>query len=607
MLVAVVASSCSSPKETVGPSSDVVNVSKNQPAYTRSVDAISFTSEAGQALDLAFLGGLNVPRPQFIDEDADGDLDLFVQERSEDLMFFRNDGTASVPDYTWETDRYQDLNVGEWYRFYDFDGDGDQDLMAESPYSYVRYWANVGTAGKWEFELVADSLRDVTGQPIFTDRQNIPNITDIDCDQMLDLFIGRLDGTVSRYESVATPVNKAPVFKFVEDRFQDIEIIGEAGMGSIKHGANTLNFEDIDGDGDQDFFWGDFFEEGLLFIENRGTCSSPSLRGDPVQFPKGDPIKTSGYNDPVFADLDNDGDRDLILTVLGGAFNANSTTKSNFYLLRREGDSFEVDTDAYLPIVDVGSESMPVFADLDADGDQDLVLSNKIDPEKGETAKSFIYRNVGSSSNPTFEFDAELALHKAFHKALEFGDLDADGDLDLLVGSWNKDVAYFENVGTAVEPKFELRQESAIKLSRGSNTTPALSDLDGDGDLDAIVGESSGTLNFYRNEGSKTNPNFVLVDDEYLDADVGRRSYPHFVDIDADGDDDLVVGKDFGGIVLFENRGDATTPNFVETSFDGPTDWPRFTTPAFVDIDGDADLDLFVGTFGGGLLFFEKN
>ena len=138
---------------------------------------------------------------------------------------------------------------------------------------------------------MVDTLKDFNGTPIFSDRQNIPQVTDIDCDGRLDLFIGLLIGTVMRYEEVATDSSGVPLFQKVTDRFEDIEIVAQ--IGSL-HGANTMAFVDIDDDGDQDFFWGDFFEPGLLFIENVGSCSSPVLSGEPVAFPVDNPLQTSG-------------------------------------------------------------------------------------------------------------------------------------------------------------------------------------------------------------------------------------------------------------------------------------------------------------------------
>ena len=103
------------------------------------------------------------------------------------------------------------------------------------------------------FVLAADTLRDASDVPLFSDRQNIPNLTDLDCDGMLDLFIGRLTGTVTRYEETRRDPTGVPRFRLVTDRFEDIEIV--ANFGSL-HGANTMALADVDQDGDPDLFWG---------------------------------------------------------------------------------------------------------------------------------------------------------------------------------------------------------------------------------------------------------------------------------------------------------------------------------------------------------------
>ncbi len=261
------------------------------PHYSRVVYGIEVRDTAGVLFPHPFLGGFNVPRAQLIDIDSDGDLDLFLQEASDRLKFFENVGTPQAAHFLWRTDAYDNLQVGEWYRFVDLDGDGDYDLLSEEPFSHIRYYRNDGSATQSRFTLAVDTLKDVDGVPIFSDRQNIPNVTDIDCDELPDLFIGRLVGTVTRYESVGVDDNGVPRFRHVEDDFEDIEIIAQFGS---RHGANTMAFSDIDGDGDQDFFWGDFFEPGLLFIENTGSCSRPILRNEPAAFPLSAPLSTSG-------------------------------------------------------------------------------------------------------------------------------------------------------------------------------------------------------------------------------------------------------------------------------------------------------------------------
>lgn len=296
--------------------------------FVRRVAPFPVLDAAGRPYRHPFLGGLDVPRPQFFDIDADRDLDLFVQERSSELMFLENAGTPERPRFEWRTDRFRGLDIGEWSRFVDIDRDGDLDLLAEQPYSYIRLYRNTGSPAEARFELAADTIRDARGGPVFADRQNIPSIVDFDCDGLYDLFLGRVDGTITRYEEVErTGPGGVPRFELVTDRFQGIEIVGQL-LGSL-HGANAMAFYDYDEDGDLDLFWGDFFEPGLLLIKNQGTCAEPSLRGEPVPFPVDDPVRTSGYNVPVWADIDADADADLFVGVLGGAFNPNLTAAAN--------------------------------------------------------------------------------------------------------------------------------------------------------------------------------------------------------------------------------------------------------------------------------------
>ena len=146
---------------------------------------------------------------------------------------------------------------------------------------------------------------------------------------------------------------------------------------------------------------------------------------------------------------------------------------------------------------------------------------------------------------------------------------------------------------------------TSIALSRGRNATPTLGDVDGDGDLDLFVGESSGTINFYENTGTPRRAEFTLVSDEYGDFDVGRRSLPVLRDADGDGDLDLYVGSEGEGVILFRNDGSERSPSFVETArLD--LDETSFAAPAFADLDADGDDDVILGTVRGGLWLYEN-
>ncbi len=571
--------------------------------FVRSADPFSVSDESGRPYEPPFLGGFNVPRPQFVDIDDDGDPDLFLQERPGELMLFENVGSPDGPEFVWRSDRYQDLAVGEWTRFVDFDRDGDFDLLSERPFSYVQYFRNEGTASVAAFASIGDSVRDVTGQPVFADRQNIPNVNDIDCDGNWDLFLGRVNGTISRYEVAEMTPDGAPVFRFLGDRFQGIEIVAQ--LGSL-HGANSMAFADIDQDNDLDFFWGDFFEPGVLFVENTGSCSEPILSSEPVPLAMDEEMSTSGYNVPVLEDVDSDGDLDLFVGVLGGAFNPNLTTTQNFHFYEKVDGDFIHRSERFVYTVDVGSESIPSFADLDGDGDLDLLLANKLDPDDTQSSRLYHFENVGSVQEPSFQQRAHIPLLTMYHYAPALGDLDADGDLDMLVGTWNRGVALYWNEGTRAEPEFVLQDTTYVRLTRGSNSSPALTDVDGDGDLDLFIGESSGELNFYRNVGTAQAPSFDLVSDRFAEIDAGRRSFPTFADIDGDGDEDLLLGREQGGVLLYWREGSTADLNPVyvlDSSFTLPL--PNYSTPALVDIDADGDLDVFSGGLGGGLIFLE--
>jgi hypothetical protein len=612
LALAVAALGCTPPPAaTQGPVRSLL------PRMERRVAAIPLADSAGRPFALPFLGGLERPRPQLVDIDADGDLDLFVQEYTNRMTFFERTDSAGQARWTWRTDAWQDLAIGDWSRFIDLDGDGDQDVLAESPYSFIRWYRNDGTARQARFTLAADTLYDVRGEPIFADRQNIPQLADLDCNGRIDLMLGRVDGTITRFE-LRNIEGNAPRFGFITDRFEGIQILGGdatpggpppmpiPGAGGITpslHGANTMALVDLDRDADLDILWGDFFEPGLLWIRNDGDCSAPSMRQAPLPFPVGDPIRTSGYNAPTPGDLDGDGDLDFLVGVLGGAYNPTRTSRDNLYLLEQTAPrTFAVRTTRYLDGFDLGSETAPALADLDADGDLDLLVGNKIEPE-GDVAGLYLLENVGSARAPSFRMRSRLPVGPAYHYAPTLGDLDGDGDPDLVLGTWRDALLYYRNDGSRTEPRFVLADSMLVQLSRGSHASPTLGDLDGDGDLDLFVGEASGTINHFRNDGTRSAPKFSLVTDQWNDLQEGRRTAPRLVDLDGDRDLDLVIGMEAGAPILFRNDGSPREAAFRRER-EAQT-WPALSVPAFGDLNGDGITDALLGNAAGGLLHFE--
>src|SRR6185295_4996585 len=95
---------------------------------------------------------------------------------------------------------------------------------------------------------------------------------------------------------------------------------------------------------------------------------------------------------------------------------------------------------------------------------------------------------------------------------LAYGDLDSDGDLDLVVGRSDGTLAYYVNNGTAAAPAYVVAAVNPFAgIDVGANATPSLADLDHDGDLDLTVGGDSGTLAYFKNTGTAAAPAYVAV------------------------------------------------------------------------------------------------
>ena len=145
--------------------------------------------------------------------------------------------------------------------------------------------------------------------------------------------------------------------------------------------------------------------------------------------------------------------------------------------------------------IDVGDASAPTFADLDNDGDLDLVVGEW-------DGDLLYYENTGTPNQPNFTertgYANPLGYVDLFGRSIPtFADLDDDGDLDLVMGEWDGDTHYYENTGTHSQPTFRIRFGDAnplVGVEADEDSALTFADLDDDGDLDLVVGEWDGTL-----------------------------------------------------------------------------------------------------------------
>lgn len=257
----------------------------------------------------------------------------------------------------------------------------------------------------------------------------------------------------------------------------------------------TVALVDIDNDGDFDLFTGQY-AAGTSFFENTGTATSPTFAAPQAgQFGlSGNAGVTDRF---TFVDIDNDGDFDNFMGTDAGDdfdYNANTGSATNPAFAMGQTNPFGLTT---IQSYDLGC----ALADMDNDGDFDMYALERV-----YGVKQMVYfENTGTASAPAFgskqvsPFGADLSGIAIPHMP-NLGDLDGDGDLDLVVGGYYGDQFYFENTGTATAPAFGTPQTNPFGLTNvGGHATPAFVDMDGDGDLDVMLANRAGNIIYYEN------------------------------------------------------------------------------------------------------------
>lgn len=213
-------------------------------------------------------------------------------------------------------------------------------------------------------------------------------------------------------------------------------------------------------------------------------------------------------------------------------------------------------------------------------------------------------------TDPSLNPFASVSMYS--YATIAFADIDGDGDDDAVVGETDGTLWYFENAGGS----FVQRTGAANPfdgIDVGYFADPVFTDLNGDGLIDLVVGSQSEALEYYLNTGSSAAPVFTKqTGGANPFSAIGAVAWgaPTFADLDDDGDLDLLIGtSSFIGFYFYENSGTASDPIFtprvgVDNPFDGIV--PDYPNPYLIDFDGDGDFDLVFGSSLGPIQYFEN-
>jgi len=529
------------------------------------------------------------------DMDGDGDIDLLIGG-DYFVRYFRNDGTPVRP--AWTLVNGNVLNMPKTHAYHmlqpavaDFDSDGDLDVVIACWQGEVYYYRN---DGNMVFTEVTNALVPSQGAHASVGAKDLNN------DGYCDLLLGTDAGVFFFRNTGGTGVPQ-PNFE------SPVELIPD-------NNSRQITLFDIDGDHDFDLFAGtalghDTPTGRIEFYRNDGSLSAPLFVLENSDYFPG--IPDIYWPLPSVFDADADGDSDCLIFVhTSGGFYSFMENIGSAYSPQWSVTHKYFQTFTYKHL-----NGIAAFGDIDDDGDLDAI-------QMGARTSFGLYRNDGSPTCPNWVLaDEALIAHNSWFYGSVLQDIDDDGDLDLFAVNvegydpGGPRVWFWRNTGSPSVPVFVLESTGWQGIQResvpigGWFTSLCFGDVNGDSLPDLVMGTChTGKAYLYFNTGSLSNPSFNPNAAIELVTTSGPNDYtfPELVDVDRDGDLDLLVGVSDatnGQVNFFRNTGTRFSHNYVLETGNWMNLGTYYIPPvSAADIDGDGAPNVFVSSYDGGMV-----
>ncbi len=515
--------------------------------------------------------GMTFSRPVFTDFENNGLLDLIVGEASGNLNHYEQNEAGSTV-FNLISDNFNEIKKGHALTsaFIDLDNDELMDMIIGEVGGSLYHYEQEAEGAR-SFILVTDSFNNID-----VGRWATPCFTDLDNDTLLDLIIGEEDGNLNHYEQ---DFKNSTGFSLVSDSLCDI-VVGE---------FSQPGFTDIDNDGLLDMLVGEY--QGKIYHYEQDAPASTCFTLESDKF---NDIDVGSQAVLTFADIDLDGLQDMVVGEYFGFLN-------HYEQVKADSSGFQIITENFIGTMDAGRNPALALADIDNDGLLDIIAG-------WESGYLIHYmQDAEGISSFTMVSDRFNDIFVGNNASPCFTDLDNDGLLDLIIGEEDGNLNHYEQEYTD-STIFVLQTDSLSGIDEDKLTRPkpCFADLDNDGLLDLIIGEYSGNIHHYE-QVAVDSADFALISEEFSDINVGFTAAPVITDLENDGLLDLIVGEANNNL----NHYKQDAPNsldfiLINEEFCGIN--PGYsTTPVFADLNNDALEDLLVGVEHGGIHYFQRN